>query len=63
LMGRSDYKIKDMDLWLYYGFHLIIVISNNLTSSSSPEKRVSCLFQLGCHYAHSGPPWLPKVAY
>ncbi len=33
-----------MDLRLYCFSHLIIVISNNATSSSSPRKRVSCLF-------------------
>ncbi len=64
-MVRSDYKTWvqierssvltccHMDLWLYCGYHLIIIISNNVTSSSSPGKRVSCLFQLFCHFAHS----------
>ncbi len=41
------------DLWLRCGSHLIIVIGNNLTSTSSPGKRVSCLFQLGCQFVHS----------
>jgi hypothetical protein len=31
----------------------VIVINNNLTSSSSSGKRVGCLFQLGCQFAHS----------
>ncbi len=75
LMVKSDYETWvqterspvftccHMDLWLYCGSHLIIVISNNLTTSSSPGKIISCFFHLDSQFAHSATPWLPKAAY
>jgi hypothetical protein len=74
LMVRTDHKIWVQangssvltcccsNLWL-----TVVLASSpsatNLTSSSSPRKRVRCLFQLGCQFAYSIPPWLSKFAY
>ncbi len=52
-----------MDLWLNSGSQFIIFISNNLTSSSLPEKRVCCLSSWAVSLSVQLSPGLPKVTY
>ncbi len=73
-MVKSDYKTwvqteSSSVLTCYHtvcGFIVVLTSSSSsatIFSSSSPGKRGSCLFQLGCQFAHSVDPWLPKVAH